>query len=56
MVIPQQLLLVYCETQPVLKQATFGRDRSPGLILGLRPANERLHYKVTASLTGWVQS
>ena len=27
----------------------------PGLILGLRPANERRRYFVTTSLTGWVQ-
>ena len=27
-----------------------------GLILGLRPANERCHYKVTASLIDWAQT
>ena len=27
-----------------------------GLILGLRPANERLRYKVTPSLIGWAQT
>ena len=27
----------------------------PGLILGLRPANERRRYKVTPSLIGWAQ-
>ena len=27
-----------------------------GLILGLRPANERRRYKVTPSFTGWAQS
>ena len=27
-----------------------------GLILGLRPANERCCYKVTPSLIGWVQT
>ena len=27
-----------------------------GLILGLRPANERRRYKVTTSLIGWVQT
>ena len=26
-----------------------------GLILGLRPANERRRYKVTPSLIGWTQ-
>ena len=28
----------------------------PGLILGLRPANERRCYKVTPSLIGWAQT
>ena len=28
----------------------------PGLILGLRPANERRRYKVTPSLIGWAQT
>ena len=27
-----------------------------GLILGLRPANERSRYKVTSSLIGWAQT
>ena len=27
-----------------------------GLILGLRPANERCRYKVTQSLIGWTQT
>ena len=27
----------------------------PGLILGLRPANERRRYKVTPSVIGWAQ-
>ena len=30
--------------------------RKPGLILGLRPANERRFYFVTASLIGWAQA
>ena len=29
---------------------------SAGLILGLRPANERRRYKVTPSLIGWAQT
>ena len=29
---------------------------SSGLILGVRPANERHRYKVTASLIGWAQT
>ena len=28
----------------------------PGLILGLRPANERRRYFVTTSLASWVQA
>ena len=28
---------------------------NPGLILGLRPANERRRYKVAPSLIGWAQ-
>ena len=30
--------------------------RDVGLILGLRPANERRRYKVTPSLIGWAQN
>ena len=30
--------------------------RASGLILGLRPANERRRYKVTPSLIGWAQT
>ena len=30
--------------------------RVTGLILGLRPANERRRYKVTPSLIGWAQT
>ena len=29
---------------------------STGIILCMRPANERWHYKVTSSLTGWVHA
>ena len=31
-------------------------NQSAGLILGLRPANERRRYKVTSSLIGWAQT
>ena len=31
-------------------------DVFTGLILGLHPANERQHYFLTMSLTGWVQN
>ena len=36
-------------------QASIGSGNA-GLILGLRPANERCHYFVTASLIGWAQT
>ena len=32
------------------------RNVKSGLILGLHPANERRHYKVTLSLIGWAQT
>ena len=32
------------------------RQMTAGLILGLRPANERRRYFVTTSLTGWAQA
>ena len=35
--------------------ALYGLTQA-GLILGLRPANERRRYKVTPSLIGWVQT
>ena len=31
-------------------------DSNAGLILGLRPVNERRRYKVTQSLIGWAQT
>ena len=34
----------------------YNKTESLGLILGLRPANERRHYKVTSSLIGWAQT
>ena len=33
-----------------------GYSNTPGLILGLCPANERRRYFVTPSLIGWVQA
>ena len=32
------------------------KKHNPGLILGLRPANERRRYFVTTSLIGWAQT
>ena len=41
----------------IRQQATLANGRAyPGLILGLRPANERRRYFVTASLIGWAQT
>ena len=34
----------------------LGGNAGEGLILGLRPANERRRYFVTTSLIGWVQA
>ena len=34
----------------------FAEQKCPGLILGLRPDNERRRYKVTPSLIGWAQT
>ena len=37
-------------------QAYVNPVTDTGLILGMRPANERPRYFVTASLIGWVQT
>ena len=37
----------YCQIKSVLYS---------GLILGLHPANEKRHYRVTPSLIGWAQT
>ena len=34
----------------------LNHTKEPGLMLGLRPANERRRYKVTPSLIGWAQT
>ena len=34
---------------------TQAKNNITGLILGLRPANERRRYKVTPSFIGWAQ-
>ena len=36
--------------------ATHSCKHDTGLILGLRPANERRRYFVTTSLNGWAQT
>ena len=40
---------------PLSSDRTWG-DTTPGLILGLHPANERQRYKVTPTLIGWVKT
>ena len=47
------LLRPICVTQP--QWVKFRYHICTWLILGLHPANERCHYKVTLSLTGWAQ-
>ena len=42
----------HSNTQP----CAYLMESTTGLILGLRPANERCRYKVTASLIGWAQT
>ena len=41
---------------PEKQQMASDCRATTGLILGLRPANERRRYKVTASLIGWAQA
>ena len=36
--------------------AASGKKYTAGLILGLRPANERWHYFITTSLIGWAHA
>ena len=40
----------------VVVEMTIFSTTCAGLILGLRPANERRRYKVTPSLIGWAQT
>ena len=46
-------LLALCEGNP---PRTHKEPVISGLILGLRPANERRRYKVTPAVIGWVQT
>ena len=41
---------------PAANESHSRFDDDTGLILGLRPANERRRYFVTTSLIGWVQA
>ena len=45
---------IYSDHSPV--QTVSIKFEITGLILGLRPANERRRYKVTPSLIGWTQT
>ena len=38
------------------KRQPFRSEHNAELILGLFPASERLRYKVTPALIGWVQN
>ena len=56
--------MLCCEALQPLEQVKNNRVKShgmivtliSGMILGLRPANERRRYKVTPSLIGWAQT
>ena len=49
------MLYLFC-TNPFSWAFAMLPTHIPGLILGLRPANERRRYKLTPFLIGWVQS
>ena len=61
-----EVTMVWCDVKPlcIFIQHSFNEScywaasewGNAGLILGLRPANERRRYKVTPSLIGWAQS
>ena len=54
---PSWRYLPLCPGVDVLKHTTLQTNTVvAGLILGLRPANERRRYKVTPSLIGWAQT
>ena len=45
-----------CKLNEAASTMRNAKDAIPGLILGLRPANERCRYFVTTSLIGWAQA
>ena len=56
-------LLAICEGNPLVAIGKMGQQGHPvikwavaGLILGLRPANERRRFFVTTSLIAWAQT
>ena len=52
--LPIQIILVNISGMNILNDLT--QHTLAGLILGLRPANERRRYFVTTSLIGWAQA
>ena len=58
----QQIIMNYVITRLADSLEWFNRVKynvnitKTGLILGLRPANEKRRYKVTTSLIGWTQT
>ena len=52
----QKFSLCYDQRTLLILQIRFTVFPKTGLILGLRPANERRCYFVTTSLTGWAQA
>ena len=51
------MIIIEIQMEHVTLAGIIGTTQlSPGLILGLRPANERRHYFVTPSLIGWAQA
>ena len=53
---PQVVFEIYTSPPHLLGNNELLYNLFPGLILGLRPANERRRYKVTPSLIGWAQT
>ena len=49
-------LALNCAMSGTILIKHYSQIYHPGLILGLRPANERRRYKVTPSLIGWAQT
>ena len=54
--IDKVLLKSFYLIKGIIFQYVIANDICTGLILGLRPANERRRYKVTPSLIGWAQA
>ena len=53
---PQYVSVVSVQRRLLLSGEMIYQDSAWGLILGLRPANERRLYFVTTSLSGWAQT